>query len=66
MSGRELMAYALSAVMLIAAAGAIAWLRYNSRERRMQRQRGRDEGRYRERLAQRESGAVSADEPARS
>ena len=51
MSSRELIAYVLIAAMLIAAAGGIAWLRYDSRERRTGRQRARDEGRYRERLA---------------
>ena len=55
MSSRELIAYVLIAVMLIAAAGGIAWLRYDTRERRTGRQRARDEGRYRERLAQKEA-----------
>ena len=55
MSSRELIAYVLIAVMLIAAAGGIAWLRYDTRERRTGRQRTRDEGRYRERLAKKEA-----------
>ena len=55
MSSRELIAYVLIAVMLIAAAGGIAWLRYDTRERRTGRQRARDEGRYRERLAKKEA-----------
>ena len=55
MSSRELIAYVLIAVMLIAAAGGIAWLRYDTRERRTGRQRTRDEGRYRERLAKKKA-----------
>ena len=55
MSSRELIAYVLIAVMLIAAAGGIAWLRFDTRERRTGRQRARDEGRYRERLAKKEA-----------
>ena len=55
MSSRERIAYVLIAVMLIAAAGGIAWLRYDSRERRTGRQRARDEGRYRERLAKKKA-----------
>ena len=55
MSSRELIAYVLIAVMLIAAAGGIAWLRYDSRERRTGRQRARDEGRYRKRLAKKKA-----------
>ena len=55
MSSRELIAYVLIAVMLIAAAGGIAWLRFDTRERRTGRQRARDEGRYRERLAKKKA-----------
>ena len=55
MSSRELIAYVVIAVMLIAAAGGIAWLRFDTRERRTGRQRARDEGRYRERLAKKKA-----------
>lgn len=46
MTTRELVAYALLAVLAIGAACWIAWLRYHSRERTLLRQRDRDKARH--------------------
>jgi hypothetical protein len=58
MTTRELVAYALLAVMAIAAVCWIAWLRYHSRERTLLRQRDRDEVRHRARRVRNESEAA--------
>ena len=55
MTTRELIAYGLLAAMALAFACWIVWLRYNSRERTLWRQRHRDEARYRDRLAKKDA-----------
>ena len=55
MTARELIAYGLLAAMAIAFACWIAWLRDNSPDRTLWRQRHRDEARYRDRLAEKDT-----------
>ena len=63
MTARELIAYGLLAAMALAFACWIVWLRYNSRERTLWRQRHRDEARYRDRFERKVSGQGTRRQP---
>ena len=56
MEPRLIVAYALIAMLAAFAAGLVAWMRYNSRDRTVERSRRRERAASERRLAAREPG----------